>query len=285
MKWTSSGRSADLEDHRRRRVSPAAVAGGGGVIGLIVALLFALGGGSEGGLPSGLPGSLAGGGGAPAPDEPFKTTPEEEKLVDFVSWVLDDVQQTFASEFKKRGRTYEKAKLVLFRDQVHSACGAAGAQMGPFYCPGDYKAYIDLSFYAMLQKRFGAPGDFAQAYVIAHEIGHHVQSLLGTSAQVQRATEANPAQGNALSVRLELQADCLAGVWAHHTGKRGALDMGDIDEGLTAASAIGDDALQKGAGQAVRPESFTHGSSAERMTWFKKGYQTGREEDCDTFAR
>jgi len=281
MKWSSSGRSADLQDNRGRRVSTGAmIGGGGGIIGLILALVFGLdGGGTEGGLP----GSLSNGARAPQQDEPLKTTPEEEKLVDFVSWVLDDVQKTFADEFQKRGKAYERAKLVLFRDQVTSACGQAGAQMGPFYCPGDYKAYIDLSFYQMLQRRFGAPGDFAQAYVIAHELGHHVQNLLGTNSQVAQATQQNPSQGNALSVMLELQADCYAGVWAHHTGKRGAIEAGDIEEGLTAAAAIGDDTLQKGAGQAVRPESFTHGTSAQRMKWLKTGYTSGRLEDCDTF--
>lgn len=285
MKWRSSGRSQDLEDNRSRRISTGAmVGGGGGIIALILTLVFGLQGGQ--GLPEGLPGAFTGGtGGGQAPDEPFQTTPEEEKLVDFVSWVLDDVQNTFGAEFQKRGRTYQRAKLVLFRDQVMSACGHAGAQMGPFYCPGDQKAYIDLSFYKMLQQRFGAPGDFAQAYVIAHEIGHHVQNLLGTSTEVHRAQQSNPEAANELSVRLELQADCLAGVWAHHTSKRGSLEIGDLEEGLKAASAIGDDALQRGAGQAVRPESFTHGSSEQRMTWFKRGFDTGREEDCNTFTR
>ena len=281
MKWQSSGRSADLQDSRGRRMSTGAmVGGGGGIIGLILALVFGLGGGSGGGVPFQVPQ-----GGGQQPDEPFQTTPEEEKLVDFVSWVLDDVQKTFAAEFQRVGRPYQRAKLVLFRDQVTSACGAAGAQMGPFYCPGDQKAYIDLSFYAMLHQRFGAPGDFAQAYVIAHEVGHHLQTLLGTSGEVHRATQANPSQGNALSVLLELQADCYAGVWGHHTAKRGTLEAGDIEEGLRAAAAIGDDALQKGAGQAVRPESFTHGTSEQRMTWLKRGFASGRIEDCDTFKR
>ncbi len=259
------------------------IGGGGGLIALVLALVFGIpGGGGGGGLES-LPGALSGGGGAGQAEAPFQTTPEEEKLVDFVSWVLDDVQATFDAEFRKRGRAYQKAKLVLFRDRVDSACGGASAAIGPFYCPGDQKAYIDLSFYKLLHQRFGAPGDFAQAYVIAHEIGHHVQNLVGTSMAVHRAQQADPEKANALSVRLELQADCLAGVWAHHTSKRGSLEMGDIEEGLKAASSIGDDALQKGAGQVVRPETFTHGSSEERMRWFMRGYQSGREEDCDTF--
>jgi predicted metalloprotease len=256
------------------------IGGGGGIVALIVALIVGLGGGSG---PSAgpLPGGAAGSSGAS--DAPLQTTPEEEKLVDFISWVLDDVQNTFAKEFEKRGRRYERARLVLFRDRVESACGGASAAIGPFYCPGDLKAYIDLSFYALLQRRFGAPGDFAQAYVIAHEIGHHVQNLTGTSSAVTRAQRANPSQANALSVKLELQADCLAGVWAHHTGRSGSLEMGDIEEGLAAASAIGDDTLQKGAGQVVRPESFTHGSAKERTAWFKRGFESGREEDCNTF--
>lgn len=281
MRWRSKGRSSDLEDRRGGGVpTKVMVGGGGGLVAIILALVFGFSG------SAGPEGSAALPGASPAPGqaEGLQTTPEEEKLVDFVSWVLDDVQSVFAAEFKKRGRTYQRAKLVLFRDQVASACGGASAAMGPFYCPGDHKAYIDLSFYAVLHRRFGAPGDFAQAYVIAHEIGHHVQNLMGTTTQVTRAQRAHPDQANALSVRLELQADCLAGVWAHHTGKKGSLEMGDIEEGLRAASAIGDDALQSGAGRVVRPDSFTHGSSRERVTWFRRGYDSGREEDCDTFG-
>jgi hypothetical protein len=274
MKWSSGGRSGDLEDRRAGGVSRTAmIGGGGGIIGLVVALIVGLSGGE---MPAGF-------GQAPAAQQTeFKATPEEEKLVDFVSWVLDDIQKTWTGEFQKRGRTYQRAKLVLFRDQVDSACGRQGAAVGPFYCPGDQKAYIDLSFYALLQKRFGAPGDFAQAYVIAHEIGHHIQNLVGTSDKVARLQSRDPSSANAYSVKLELQADCLAGVWAHYTATRGSLEPGDIEEGLRAASAIGDDALQKGAGQAVRPESFTHGSSADRVKWFTRGYQSGREEDCET---
>jgi len=274
MKWSSGGRSGDIEDRRAGGISRGAmIGGGGGLIGLVVALIATLSGGQ---LPAGF------GQPPPAQQGEFKATPEEEKLVDFVSWVIDDIQNTWTGEFQKRGRTYQRAKLVLFRDQVDSACGRQGAAVGPFYCPGDQKAYIDLSFYALLQKRFGAPGDFAQAYVIAHEIGHHIQNLVGTSDKVARLQSREPGSANSYSVKLELQADCLAGVWAHYTGTRGALEPGDIEEGLRAAAAIGDDALQKGAGQAVRPESFTHGSSADRVKWFTRGYQSGREEDCDT---
>ena len=198
--------------------------------------------------------------------------------------MLDDVQATFGKEFEKRGRAYQRAKLVLFRDQVVSACGQAGAQMGPFYCPGDYKAYIDLSFYKMLQQRFGAPGDFAQAYVIAHEIGHHVQNLLGTSTEVHRLQQSNPGAANELSVRLELQADCLAGVWGNHANRtRNLLEPGDVEEGLRAAAAIGDDMMQRQSAGRVRPESWTHGSSEMRVRWLRQGLSTGDPDQCDTF--
>lgn len=279
MKWASSGRSKNLEDRRAGGVPRAAmIGGGGGVIALILALVFGLPVGDAG------PGGGQGAPQAPGPQKPLQTTAEEEKLVDFVSWVLDDVQKTWQAEFQRRQRTYRDAQLVVFRDQVDSACGMQGAAVGPFYCPADFKAYIDLGFYEMLHKRFKAPGDFAQAYVIAHEIGHHIQNLLGTSTAIHRAKQTDPARANELSVRLELQADCYAGVWAHHTNKRGHLEMGDKEEGLRAASSIGDDALQKGAGHAVRPESFTHGTSEQRMRWFDRGFASGREEDCDTFS-
>jgi predicted metalloprotease len=274
MRWSSSGKSKNLEDRRAGGVPRGAmIGGGGGLIALVLALVF--------GIPTGGGGPVAP---QQAPDAPLQTTPEEEKLVDFIGWVLDDVQTTWQGEFKRQQRAYRDAQLVVFRDQVESACGIQGAAVGPFYCPADLKAYIDLGFYQMLHERFKAPGDFAQAYVIAHEIGHHVQNLLGTSNEIHRQQQANPAAANDLSVRLELQADCYAGVWAHHTNKRGHLEMGDKEEGLKAASSIGDDALQKGAGQAVRPESFTHGTSAQRMRWFDKGFAAGREEDCDTFS-
>lgn len=274
MRWSSNGRSKNLEDRRSGGVPRGAiVGGGGGLIAVILALLF--------GLPVGTgPSTPASGSAANAP---LPTTPDEEKLVDFISWVLDDVQKTWTSEFSARNRRYPDAQLVLFRDRVESACGVQGAQVGPFYCPADRKAYIDLGFYKLLHERFKAPGDFAQAYVIAHEIGHHIQNVLGTSTRIHQLKQQNPAQANELSVRLELQADCYAGVWAHHTDKRGSLDMGDRDEGLRAAAAIGDDALQKGAGHAARPETFTHGTSAQRKRWFDRGFQTGREEDCNTF--
>jgi predicted metalloprotease len=182
------------------------------------------------------------------------------------------------------GAEYREAHLVLFRDGVESACGFAETATGPFYCPGDHKVYIDLGFYQELKDRFGAPGDFAQAYVLAHEIGHHVQWLLGTEEQVRRAQRSRPGRENDLSVRLELQADCYAGVWAHEADREGILEVGDIDEGLNAAAAVGDDRPQRMSTGHVNPDSFTHGSSAERVAWFRRGYTGGRPDDCDTFS-
>ncbi len=182
-------------------------------------------------------------------------------------------------------RGYRDAKLVLFWDEIQSGCGGASAAMGPFYCPGDQKVYIDLGFYRELARRFGAPGDFAQAYVIAHEVGHHVQHLLGITGKVDRAVQEDPSQRNALSVRVELQADCLAGVWGHSAAKRQLLDPGDTDDGLRAAAAVGDDRIQQMAGRRVNPESFTHGSAADRSRWFRTGLSSGSVDACDTFSR
>ncbi len=214
------------------------------------------------------------------------TGPEEEKKVKFVSFVLDDIQTTWAREFPKMtdGCPYEKAKLVLFTGETQSACGSGETAMGPFYCPGDHKAYIDLAFYDELRRRFGSPGDFAQAYVLAHEIGHHLQNLLGTDKKVRRLQKGEPREANTLSVRLELQADCYAGVWGHSTEERKILDVGDVDEALKAAQAIGDDAIQKQGTGRVRPESFTHGTSAQRSKWFRRGFEAGNLNACDTFA-
>ncbi|MGZ6142164.1 MAG: KPN_02809 family neutral zinc metallopeptidase [Myxococcales bacterium] len=194
---------------------------------------------------------------------------------------FNDVQKTWAQQL----RGYRDAKLVLFWDETQSGCGGAAAEMGPFYCPLDERVYIDLGFYRELAQRFGAPGDFAQAYVIAHEVGHHVQKLLGISDKVTRAQERDPAQRNALSVRLELQADCLAGVWGHSAAQRKLLDPGDAAEGLRAAASVGDDRIQKAAGRRVSPESFTHGSAEQRAAWFKRGMDSGDAKSCDTFAR
>lgn len=214
------------------------------------------------------------------------SSPAEEELAEFVSIVLADTEDTWGQIFRSSGQVYREPTLVLFSGATQSACGFAKAAMGPFYCPGDQKVYIDLQFYDDLKNRFGAPGDFAQAYVIAHEIGHHVQTLLGISDKVARAQRhASKAQANQLQVRMELQADCLAGVWANHADRaRDILERGDIEEGLTAAAAIGDDRLQRQAQGYVVPESFTHGSSAQRVHWFKQGLQFGDLRRCDTFG-
>ena len=216
-----------------------------------------------------------------APSGPVSESPEEARLAQLVGASVEDIQDNvWARVLPNR---YQPLKLVLFRDAVQSACGFAQAATGPFYCPGDQKAYIDLSFYEELDRRFGAPGDFAQGYVLAHEIGHHVQNLLGIERQVRQLQQQRPDQQNQLSVRMELQADCFAGIWGHSLAQRGRLDRGDIEEGLRAASAIGDDALQKQATGRVQPETFTHGSSQQRVQWFTRGYETGDVDSCDTF--
>ena len=204
----------------------------------------------------------------------------EQKEVQFVSFVLDDVQNTWP----KLVPQYRHAKLVLFRDDLNSACGLAQTATGPFYCPGDEKVYIDLAFFDELKNRFGASGEFAQAYVIAHELGHHVQKILGTESKVRMAQQRNPQMANDLSVRLELQADCYAGVWGNSTEQRNILEEGDVESGLHAAAAVGDDHIQKMTTGEVMPEKFTHGTSAQRVQWFKQGLTTGRVDACDTFA-
>ena len=245
-----------------------------------------------GGLPGGAGTQVGldpfGGGGGPfggAPDvaagEPFRASPQEEQLVDFVSFTLDDLQSTWVRLLPG----YRDAKLVLFRGATRSACGTGQREMGPFYCPGDQKVYIDLSFYQDLRSRFGAPGDFAQAYVLAHEIGHHIQRLTGIEERVRGQQRASRSQANQLSVRMELQADCLAGVWGHDAAKRGILEPGDVEEGLRAAAAIGDDRIQEMSGGGVHPESFTHGSSAQRTEWLRRGLELGDPQACDTFGR
>jgi predicted metalloprotease len=203
----------------------------------------------------------------------------EEPVVQFVSFVLDDTQETWRSVLPQ----YRDTRLVLFRDAAPSGCGYAQSASGPFYCPADQKVYLDLSFFEELNRRFGAPGDFAQAYVIAHEIGHHVQNLLGIAGDVRREQQFDPRGGNATSVRLELQADCFAGIWGHSTAQRDILERGDVEEGLNAAAAIGDDRLQREAGRRVSPESFTHGTSAQRVEWFRRGLESGKVSACDTF--
>jgi predicted metalloprotease len=225
------------------------------------------------------------GGGTPTTAQ-YQPSPEEQELVEFASVVLADTEATWQNEFSARGGQYREPTLVLFTGRVSSACGLASSAVGPFYCPADQKLYLDLSFFDDLAQRHDAPGDFAQAYVIAHEVGHHVQTLLGISEEVRRLGRGRPeAEVNALSVRQELQADCLAGLWGHHANvDRKMLDPDDLDEALAAASAIGDDRLQREAGGRVVPDSFTHGSSAQRVKWFRTGFDSGRLEDCDTFA-
>ena len=212
-------------------------------------------------------------------------SPRDQELADFVSVILADTESTWQLEFQKLGMTYQEPKLVLFRNAVNSACGYAQSAMGPFYCPGDSKLYIDLAFYEDMKNKLGAPGDFAQAYVIAHEVGHHVQNLLGTSTKVAQAQQqSSKEQANQLSVKLVLQADCYAGIWGYYANTdRKMLEEGDIEEALNAASAIGDDKLQQQAGGVVRPESFTHGSSKQRVAWFKRGFEQGKVEACNTF--
>lgn len=306
MRWSRGARrSRHLEDRRGQQGGlgggtmrlPFPTGGGGmGRLGLPVLLLIVLGtclgggsildGGSGGesgfdvgtgveGLPS-----------APRPAGegiPRGSDPDAE-VVDFVSFVLDDVQATWSDLFQAAGRTYEPAELVIFEGATQTQCGVGQEATGPFYCPLDQKAYIDLDFFRELKSRFGAPGDFAQAYVIAHELGHHVQNITGINPRVRELQQRNPDDANELSVRQELQADCFAGVWAHSTYRRGILEEGDLQEGLDAAAAVGDDRLQRQAGARVNPESWTHGSSEQRMEWFTTGYDSGDPDTCDTFS-
>ena len=289
MRWTRGDRSSDIEDRRGASSGMGMRVGGGlGIGGVLILLVLSLVFGQnffalvdQGGEVSTGPEVAPGPGGAPAGR---KGTPAEEQVADFISFVLDDVQNTWTREFAKAGREYQRARLVLFTDATRSGCGFAESAAGPFYCPADSKVYIDLGFYNELRSRFGAPGDFAQAYVLAHEVGHHVQHLLGISDKVHDAQSGgNRQQANTLSVRLELQADCLAGVWAHSTNERRLLEEGDVEEGLGAASAVGDDRIQKQMGGRVSPESWTHGSAKQRAGWFRRGLETGRINDCDTF--
>ena len=286
MRWEDGRRSDNVEDIRGGGGSGGGGGGvklafGGGAGGIILAVLYVVLGGDPADVVQvqEAPTTAQRGGAAKA------TSPEEDRQADFVSVVLADTEDTWTQLFKAQGKTYRKPKLVLFTDAVRSACGRQSAAVGPFYCPGDRKVYIDLSFFKTLHQRFKAPGDFAQAYVIAHEVGHHVQNELGTSAAVHRQKRGLPkAQANALSVRLELQADCYAGIWAHHANRsRNILERGDLEEALGAASAIGDDTLQRQATGRVMPESFTHGSAKQRQAWFSIGMKHGSIARCDTF--
>ncbi|HEY9227455.1 MAG TPA: neutral zinc metallopeptidase [Gemmatimonadaceae bacterium] len=280
MRWVPGGGSRNVEDRRGQGMGLGAPVGiGGGLILLILTLLF----GSD--LVTSPDQSQATRAESAAGEvEPVEETPEEAREVQFVSWVLDTAQSTWTHLAPERlGVPWHDAKLVLFRGATRTSCGVGQTAMGPFYCPLDEKLYIDLSFYDDLKKRFGAPGDFAQAYVLAHELGHHVQHLMGTDAKVRRFQRANPSEANQASVALELQADCYAGVWGYYAQQGGALEAGDLEEGLTAAAAVGDDRIQKQTTGQVNMDSFTHGSSAQREAWFKRGFETGDPRRCDTF--
>jgi uncharacterized protein len=282
MKWQRGYQSNDVEDNRGRFGG----FGGGGMIGPALAI------GSRFGLPGiviallavfVLPRFLGGGAQSLAPSQ---TSGESRQVSDeqkqFVSFVFDDAQRTWSEVFAANQQPYRKAKLVLFTGRTPTGCGSGSAAAGPFYCPPDERVYIDLSFYEELARRFGAPGDFAQAYVIAHEMGHHVQNLLGIDRRMRRA--GGPSEGaEGSSVKLELQADCFAGIWAHSTQQRDLLERGDVEEGLAAAASVGDDRLQKQSTGTVQPESWTHGSAAQRSQWFRRGYSSGKLSDCDTF--
>lgn len=285
MKWERGHKSANVDDLRG--------GGGGGGRGPrrpvqigIVGILLLLGASAFLGQDLVTPfltggavdmGASAGGGAG--------SSPEQDEQVQFVSFVLDDAQATWTGIFQRGGQTYPPARLRIFANAVETGgCGPADAGVGPFYCPADRNVYIDLTFFQELRTRFNAEGDFAQAYVVAHEIGHHVQNVLGVEQRVRRGQAQNPAAENDISVRMELQADCFAGVWAHSTNQRRLLEAGDVEEAMRAAAAVGDDTLQRQAGRRVRPESFTHGSSEQRMRWFRQGMTTGDMNQCDTFS-
>ena len=285
MRWTRGKRSKNLEDRRFQTGRGRAARGAGlGLGGLVIVLALSLLTGQD--IFSLLPGegSLLPAPTGGNPSQPPSTTAAEEELVDFISFVLDDIQEEWNVLLPQVGRAYEDTQLVLYRDGGQSGCGYAQSAMGPFYCPGDRKVYIDLSFYDDLRTRFGAPGDFAQAYVLAHEIGHHIQTLLGIEGQVRELQRTNPRMRNEYSVAMELQADCLAGVWGNTADQDGILEPGDIEEGLRAASAIGDDRIQRQTTGRVAPDSFTHGSSEQRMYWLRRGLETGDPDACDTFS-
>ena len=279
MRWRGERQSENIED--RRGISRGGIAIGGG-LGSIVVLIIALLLGAD---PRQLLEQVPVDNPSAGPQTSRPTNPEEEELRQFVGVVLASTEDVWTDTFQQAGRQYRKPTLVLFTDQVSSACGQASAAVGPFYCPGDEKLYLDFAFFRDLQKRFRAPGDFAQAYVIAHEVGHHVQNLLGTMERVNAAQrQRGEAEANDLSVRLELQADFLAGVWAHHAQRKGLLDPGDVEEALGAASAVGDDRLQRESQGYVVPDSFTHGSSEQRIRWFRRGLETGDIRQSDTFG-
>jgi len=282
MRWTPGGDSSDIEDRRGQGgggisfggLSGAHLGIGGTLVLVVLSFLFRTNLFDSGSTAQP---------GAGAESRPVSESPTESREVEFVKFVLNDVQATWEQILPKAGTPYHHTKLVLFRDVTQSGCGTAQSATGPFYCPEDEKVYIDLAFFEELRDRFGAPGEFAQAYVLAHEIGHHVQKLLGTESKVRRLQRGDPSQTNPLSVRLELQADCYAGIWGHSTAQRKLIDDSDVSAGLQAAAAVGDDRLQRMANGRVSPESFTHGSSAQRTSWFRKGLSSGDPGVCNTF--
>ncbi|MFV0477333.1 MAG: neutral zinc metallopeptidase [Parahaliea sp.] len=302
MRWKDGRRSTNVDDQRGQRTAysgamasapvllrflPALIRSKAGRTLLIIGVLVVVGGKMMG--VDVLSMFLGGTNMEPVPDSSSSSTqltPQQQEAADFVAVVLADTEDTWNGIFQQQGQNYREPTLVLFSDRVSTACGMASSAVGPFYCPGDQQVYIDLSFFNDLKTRHGAPGDFAQAYVIAHEIGHHVQTLLGISQQVRKAGQGrSQAEVNALSVRQELQADCFAGLWGHAANnQRQLLDVGDLEEALRAATAIGDDRLQSQAGHEVVPDSFTHGSSEQRVRWFRRGFESGQLENCDTFT-
>jgi len=277
MRWRGERQSTNIEDRRGMSVGRVAVGGGlGTVVIMILALLFGI---NPQQLFEQLPSDQ------PGVQSSRPTTPEEEELKQFVGVVLAKSEDVWTDVFRKNGRQYREPTLVLFNDRVQSACGITGAAVGPFYCPGDEKVYIDLSFYEQLRREFKAPGDFAQAYVVAHEVGHHVQKLLGITDRIDSLRgQVGEVEANQMSVRLELQADFFAGVFAKYVQNQGMLEAGDIEEALRAASAVGDDQIQRRTAGYVVPDSFTHGTSEQRLRWFKKGFETGDIRQGDTFG-
>jgi Predicted metalloprotease len=277
MRWQRSRRSTNVADYRGRRMGGAKIGIGGALAALVLSYCL----GIDPRLMLGLVESVPTGASPPA-----TTGVPQDEQGQFMSAVLGETEDVWDAIFREHGAQYTPAQLVLFTDYASSACGSASAAVGPFYCPGDQRIYIDLSFYEQLAAQLDAPGDFAQAYVLAHEVGHHVQNLMGIASQVRAAQQrASQVEANQLQVRMELQADCFAGLWAHHAHEREAyLEEGDIEEGLRAASAVGDDLLQKRAQGYVVPESFTHGTAEQRASWFRRGLETGSLEACDTFA-
>ncbi|MCL6604917.1 MAG: zinc metallopeptidase [Paenibacillus sp.] len=276
MQWRGRQGSKNVED-RRGMGGGGKTLVGGGIGSIIIFLIVTLLGGNPGDLLGTTTSNSTS-------NAPYTETAQEKELADFVSVVLADTEEVWTDIFKQQNKVYENPKLVLYTDSVESACGVAGSSVGPFYCPGDHKLYIDLSFYEELQQKFKAPGDFAMAYVIAHEVGHHVQTLLGTTEKIMPLSQKlSKEEFNKYLVRFELQADYMAGVWAHHAQDMNVLEKGDLEEALTAASAVGDDSIQKQAQGYVVPESFTHGTSEQRKQWFYKGFKSGTIEGGDTF--